>query len=66
MMLYDYIRYLVELSSGILDEILIRVYMYSRLDLCASRNILAHESRRDLCGSPDPGAAVGLDKLRFL
>ena len=40
--------------------------MYSRLDLCASRNILAHKSRRDLCGSPDPGAAVGLDKLRVL
>ena len=36
---------------SILDEILIRVYMYSR---------------RDLCGSPDLRAAVGLDKLRFL
>ena len=51
---------------SILDEIRIRVYMYSRRDLCASRNNLAYKSRRDLCGSPDPGAAAGLDKLRVL
>jgi hypothetical protein len=50
MMLYDYSRYLVQMSRRLLDEIHIRVYMYSRRDLCAYSNILAYKSRRDLCG----------------